>query len=64
MYSKRDQRTKIYYAKQSVEQLRDAMESVPTSISDEVPMWEGNEDEKVHRCRLRKLRMFNLLTNF
>lgn len=45
--------TKSYYAKPSVEQLRDAMESVPTPTSDEVPMWEGNEDEMARLCGLR-----------
>ncbi len=45
--------TKSYYAKPSVEQLRDAMESVPTPASDEVPMWEGNEDEMARLCGLR-----------
>ena len=41
------------YAKPSVEQLRDAMESVPTPVSDEAPMWEGNEDEMARLCGLR-----------
>ena len=45
--------TKSYYAKPSVEQLRDAMESVPTHVSDEAPMWEGNEDEMARLCGLR-----------
>jgi len=45
--------TKSYYAKPSVEQLRDAMESVPTPVSDEAPMWEGNEDEMARLCGLR-----------
>lgn len=45
--------TKNYYAKQSVEQFRGAMESVPTPVSDEAPMWEGNEDEMAHHCGLR-----------
>lgn len=45
--------TKSYYAKPSVEQLRDAMESVPTPVSDEAPMWEDNEDEMARLCGLR-----------
>ena len=46
--------TKSYYAKPSVEQLRDAMESVPTPVSDEAPMWEGNEDEMCIRDSSRR----------
>lgn len=45
--------TKSYYAKPSVEQLREAMESVPTPIKDEAPLWEGNEDEMSRICGLR-----------
>ena len=45
--------TKNYYAKQSVEQLRGAMESVPTPIPDEAAMWEGSEDEMARICGLR-----------
>lgn len=44
--------TKIY-ALPSVSQLRDAMESVPTPVADEEPLWVGNEDEMAHRCGLR-----------
>ena len=32
---------------------RDAMESVPTPVSDEAPMWEDNEDEMARLCGLR-----------
>ena len=28
------------------------MESVPTPVSDEAPMWEGNEDEMARLCGL------------
>ena len=45
--------TKSYYAKPSVEQLREAMESVPTPISDETPLWENNEEEMARLCGLR-----------
>lgn len=45
--------TKNYYAKASVEQLRDALESVPTPTEGEEPLWVGNEDEMAHRCGLR-----------
>lgn len=45
--------TKNYYAKQSVEQLRRAMESVPTPVPDEAAMWEGSEDEMARICGLR-----------
>lgn len=45
--------TKNYYAKQSVEQLRGAMESVPTPIPDEAAMWEGSENEMARICGLR-----------
>jgi len=44
--------TKIY-AKPSVTQLRNALESVPTPTKDEVPLWVGNEDEMARRCGLR-----------
>ena len=49
----RTETTKNYYAKPSVEQLRETMESVPTPASDEAPMWEGNEDEMARFCGLR-----------
>lgn len=45
--------TKAYYAKPSVEQLRTAMESVPTPVDDETPLWSGNEDEMDRMCGLR-----------
>lgn len=45
--------TKNYYAKPSVEQLRKAMESVPTPVDDEVPLWEGSEEEMARLCGLR-----------
>ncbi len=45
--------TKSYYAKPSVEQLREAIESVPTPVSDEAPLWEGNEEEMARLCGLR-----------
>ena len=45
--------TKNYYANPSVEQLRETMESVPSPVSDETPMWEGNEDEMARYCGLR-----------
>ncbi len=45
--------TKNYYAKASVEQLRGALESVPTPTEAEKPLWVGNEDEMAHRCGLR-----------
>lgn len=45
--------TKNYYAKASVEQLRDVLESVPIPIEKEEPLWVGNEDEIARRCGLR-----------
>lgn len=45
--------TKNHYAKPSIEQLRKAMESVPTPAEDEVPLWEGNEEEMARLCGLR-----------
>jgi integrase len=45
--------TKTYYAKPSVEQLREAMESVQTPIADEEAFWTGNEDEMARLCGLR-----------
>ncbi len=44
--------TKNYYAKASVEQLRDVLESVPTPTEKEEPLWVGNEDEMARRCGL------------
>jgi len=45
--------TKAHYAKPSVSQLRDALESVPTPAKDEEPLWVGNEEEMARRCGLR-----------
>lgn len=45
--------TRAYYAKPSVEQIRQAVESVPTPIADEKPLWEGNEEEMARLCGLR-----------
>ena len=45
--------TKSYYAKPSVEQFRDAMESVQTPIEKEQPLWVGNEEEMARICGLR-----------
>ena len=45
--------TKSYYAKPSVEQLRKAMESVPTPAVQEKSLWEGNEEEMARLCGLR-----------
>lgn len=45
--------TKNYYAKPSVEQLREAMESPQTPASKEIPLWEGNEEEMARMCGLR-----------
>jgi site-specific recombinase XerD len=48
----RTETTKIY-AKPSISQLRDAIESVPSPAKDEEPLWVGNEDEMARRCGLR-----------
>jgi len=45
--------TKSHYAKPSVAQIRDAIESVPTPTNGEAPLWIGNEDEMARRCGLR-----------
>ncbi len=45
--------TKNYYAKPSIKQLREAIESVPTPAGDEVPLWEGNEEKMAKLCGLR-----------
>lgn len=45
--------TKAHYAKPSVAQIRDALESVPTPVKDEEPLWVGNEEEMARRCGLR-----------
>lgn len=42
--------TKSYYAKPSIEQLREAMESVPNPASEEIPLWDGNEEEMARMC--------------
>jgi len=45
--------TSKIYAKPSVTQLRETLESVPTPTKGEEPMWVGNEDEMARRCGLR-----------
>jgi len=45
--------TKNYYAKPSIEQLREAMESVPTPVPDETPLWKNNAEEMARLCGLR-----------
>ena len=45
--------TKSYYAKPSIKQLREAMESVPTPVENETPLWIGNEEEMARICGLR-----------
>ena len=45
--------TRNYYAKPSVEQLRKALESVPTPASDEEPLWVDSEEEMARLCGLR-----------
>ena len=45
--------TKLHYAKPSLSQLRDAIESVPTPAKDEEPLWIGDEEEMARRCGLR-----------
>ena len=45
--------TKTHYAKPSVSQLRNALESVPTPTKNEEPLWVGNEEEMARRCGLR-----------
>lgn len=49
----RTETTKNYYAKASVEQLRDVLESVPTPVEKEEPLWTGNEEEMARHCGLR-----------
>jgi site-specific recombinase XerD len=48
----RSETTKIY-AKPSLAQLRQSMESVPSPFANEEPLWIGNEAEMVRRCGLR-----------
>jgi len=45
--------TKKHYAKPSLTQMRESMESVPTPAADEEPLWFGSEDEMARRCGLR-----------
>jgi site-specific recombinase XerD len=45
--------TKTHYAKPSLVQIRDSMESVPTPAADEKPLWIGSEDEMARVCGLR-----------
>jgi len=45
--------TKQHYAKPSLAQIRESMESVPTPAADEEPLWIGNEDEMARACGLR-----------
>ena len=45
--------TRSYYAAPSVEQLREAMESVSIPTRAEKMQWEGNEEEMARRCGLR-----------
>jgi site-specific recombinase XerD len=45
--------TKTHYAKPSLAQLRESMESVPTPVADEEPLWIGSEDEMARACGLR-----------
>ena len=49
----RTETTRSYYAKPSVEQLREALDSVPTPADDEAPLWEGSEEEMARLCGLR-----------
>jgi len=45
--------TKTHYAKPSLAQLRESMESVPTPAADEEPLWIGSEEEMARSCGLR-----------
>lgn len=45
--------TKLHYAKPSLAQMRDSMESVPTPAADEEPLWIGHEEEMARACGLR-----------
>jgi len=45
--------TKKHYAKPSIEQMRDAMESDQSFSIDEKPLWKGNEEEMARLCGLR-----------
>lgn len=49
----RTETTKNYYAKASVEQLRNVLESAPAPIEKEEPLWTGSEEEMARRCGLR-----------
>jgi len=44
--------TKIY-ARPSLRQMRETLESVPSPAADEKPLWVGSEDEMARRCGLR-----------
>lgn len=41
------------YASPSLEMLEEAMQSANTTIPDETPEWEGNEEELARICGLR-----------
>ena len=45
--------TKLHYAKPSLTQMRESMESVPTPAANEEPLWLGNEEEMARACGLR-----------
>ena len=45
--------TRTHYAKPSLAQIRESMESVPTPAADEEPLWIGSEDKMAHLCGLR-----------
>ena len=45
--------TKLHYAKPSLAQMRESMESVPTPAADEKPLWLGNEEKMARACGLR-----------
>lgn len=45
--------TTKFYAKPSMEMLREAMQAVAPAAEAERPMWEGNEEEMARLCGLR-----------
>ena len=45
--------TRNYYARPSIGQIRDALESVPIPAGDEEPLWVGSEEEMARLCGLR-----------
>jgi site-specific recombinase XerD len=45
--------TKLHYAKPSLAQMRNSMESVPTPVADEEPLWIGSEEEMARACGIR-----------